>query len=91
MGAVVMEGSEKTQDKLAVDGLKEDMKIEAASAAHESAEEGCPCLGKLGRLIPPKYWEELKQLLHLAGPVVRLTRTHDRRQYENFFLIKERL
>lgn len=67
-----MEGSEKTQDKLAVDGMKEEVKTEATSVAQESAEEGCSCLGRLGRLVPPKYWEELKQLLHLAGPVVRL-------------------
>lgn len=72
MGAVVMEGSEKTQDKQAVDGLKEEVRIEAASAAQEPAEEGCLCAGRLCRLLPPKYWEELKQLLHLAGPVVRL-------------------
>lgn len=67
-----MEGSEKTQDKQAADGLKEEVKIEAAPADQESAEDGCSCLGRLGRLVPPKYWEELKQLLHLAGPVVRL-------------------
>lgn len=73
-----MEGSEKTQDKQAVDGLKEEVKVEAASAAQESAEEGCSCLGRVGRLLPPKYWDELRQLIHLAGPVVRLgTHTTD--------------
>lgn len=72
-----MEGSEKTQDKLAVDGMKEEVKIEAASAAQESAEEGCSCTARMGRLIPPKYWEELKQLLHLAGPVLRLYTIRD--------------
>lgn len=53
-----------------MDGLKEEVKVEAASAAQESAEEGCSCLGRVGRLLPPKYWDELRQLIHLAGPVI---------------------
>lgn len=68
MGAVVMDGSDKTYEKHA-EALKEDVKVEAAPAGQEPTEGSCSCMR---RLIPPEYWEELRELLKLAGPVVRL-------------------
>lgn len=65
-----MDGSDKTYEKHA-DVLKEDVKVEAAPAGQEPAEGSCSCSGGMGRLVPPEYWEELRQLLKLAGPVVR--------------------
>lgn len=85
-----MEGSEKTQEnKQAVDGMKKEGSIEAAPTAHESAEEGSSRPGRLGRLVPPKYWTELKQLLHLAGPVVR-HETHEHFHFHLFLNFKFR-
>lgn len=71
MGAVVMDGSDKTYEKHA-ELQKEYVKDEAAPAGQEPAGGSCSCTGRIRRLIPPEYWEELGQLLKLAGPVVRL-------------------
>lgn len=66
MGAVVTDGSDKTYEKHA------EVKVEAAPAGQEAAEGSSSCTGRIRRLIPSEYWEELEQLLKLAGPVVRL-------------------
>lgn len=61
---LVMEGPEPVTDYLrGVNGHLNEL---------QSSGEGCsPCRKSTRCLIPPVYWNELLQLVKLAGPVVR--------------------